>query len=152
MKTEYITPFLESAVTVIEQTCNVAPLRGDVEMTEVTLRDEHIWIVIGLAGQLTGDVLFGIHKQVALKIVSAMMGGFPVTSLDEMGKSAISELGNMISGNASMLLYNQGIQIDISPPRLYDESELLPIKGKAISVPLALGELGRLDVQVKISG
>ena len=47
-------------------------------------------------------------KSVALKLVSAMMGGYAIAEMDEMGQSAISELGNMISGNASTILYNQG--------------------------------------------
>ncbi|UFJ39114.1 chemotaxis protein CheX [Brevibacillus humidisoli] len=150
MKTEYITPFLESAATVIEQVCNVATLRGELELKEVSLREDHVWIMVGLVGQFSGDVLFGIHREVALKIVSAMMGGFPIADLDEMGKSAISELGNMISGNASTLLYSRGVQIDISPPILVDESAPPTFSGKALSIPLTLGEMGQMEVQVLV--
>ena len=60
-----------------------------------------------MTGQMEGDIVFGLHETVALKLVSAMMGGYPIAEMDEMGQSAISELGNMISGNASTILYNQ---------------------------------------------
>jgi chemotaxis protein CheX len=65
-----------------------------------------------------------------------------------MSKSAISELGNMISGNASTILYNQGIIIDITPPQVISNSDQLNISGKALTVPLNLGEIGQINLQV----
>jgi len=150
MNSQYINPFLESASTVIEQVCNVAITRGELGIKDVAFYDNHIWIKIGLTGQMQGDVIFGLHNEVALRVVSAMMGGFPIQEMDEMGKSAISELGNMISGNASTLLFNQGVAIDITPPQLIHDHETLPTSGKALTVPLNLGELGSLEIQVLV--
>ncbi len=42
--------------------------------------------------------------------------GMPVTELDDMATSAISELGNMIMGNAATIFSTKGIVIDITPP------------------------------------
>jgi len=148
MKAQYINPFLESASTVIQQVCNVPITRGELTVKDVAFYDDHIWIKIGMTGQLEGDVIFGLHNQVALRVVSAMMGGFPIEELDEMGKSAISELGNMISGNASTLLFNQGVAIDITPPQLVHDHGMLPADGKVLAVPLNLGDLGKLEIQV----
>lgn len=148
MKAQYINPFLESASTVIQQVCNVPITRGELTVKDVAFYDDHIWIKIGMTGQLEGDVIFGLHNQVALRVVSAMMGGFPIEELDELGKSAISELGNMISGNASTLLFNQGVAIDITPPQLVHDHGSLPADGKVLAVPLNLGELGKLEIQV----
>lgn len=150
MKSQYLNPFLESATSVIEQMCNVAPTRGDLAVKDVQLRDDHIWIKIGLTGQMQGDVIFGLHNEVAIRIISAMMGGFPISEIDEMGRSAISELGNMISGNASTILFNQGVAIDITPPELVDDHKVLKINGKALTVPLELGDLGKLEIQVVV--
>lgn len=108
MKAEVINPFLESARIVIEQVIQVSPSTGMLGIKDIELIDDHIWIQVGMTGQLSGDIIFGIAEQVALKIVSAMMGGYVITEMDEMGQSAISELGNMISGNASTILSNQG--------------------------------------------
>lgn len=150
MNSQYLNPFLESASMVIQQMCNVAPTRGDLDIKDVQLVDDHVWIKIGLTGQLKGDVIFGIHNQVAIRIISAMMGGFPIEEIDEMGKSAISELGNMISGNASTILFNQGVAIDITPPELVDDHRTLQVNGKALTIPLVLGELGELEIQVVV--
>jgi chemotaxis protein CheX len=54
----------------------------------------------------------------------------------------------MISGNASTILFNQGVAIDITPPQLVSDQAMLPAVGKALSVPLVLGELGRFEIQV----
>jgi chemotaxis protein CheX len=152
MKAQYINPFLESASTVIQQFCNVSVTQGEVVQRELTFHVDHTWIRIGMTGQFEGDVIFGLHNEVALKIVSAMMGGFPVSEMDEMGKSAISELGNMISGNASTLLYNQGMTIDITPPEIVQNYEMFSSKGsEALSVPLNLSEMGRMEIQVIVA-
>ncbi len=150
MKAQYINPFLESASTVIQQMCNISPKRGDLSIKDVTFYEDHIWIKIGMTGHIEGDVIFGLHKDVAMRIVSAMMGGFPISEMDEMGKSAISELGNMISGNASTILFNQGVAIDITPPQLVDDHQSMYGAGKALAVPLDLGHLGELEIQVLV--
>lgn len=149
MKAEYINPFLESASTVIEQVINVKPKTGKLEVKNVKFVEKYIWIQIGMTGQMNGDIVFGLHEDVALKMVSAMMGGFVVTELDEMGQSAISELGNMISGNASTLLYNSGVQVDITPPRIVQTATAAGfVPKKALSIPLIMDEIGQLDILV----
>jgi chemotaxis protein CheX len=150
MEAQCINPFLDSAKLVLEQIIQVSPDRGALEIREVSFLDKHIWIKIGMTGQMTGNVLFGIHEEVALKLVSAMMGGFTVTQIDDMSKSAISELGNMISGNASTILYNQGIIIDITPPQVISSSDQFDFNGQALTVPLDLGEIGQINIQVLI--
>lgn len=150
MQSAHINPFLESATLVIEQTCMVKPFRGDISIKNVSLENGYIWLQISLFGQLNGDVVFGFPEAVAIKLVSAMMGGYPVTEIDEMSQSAISELGNMISGNASTIMSNQGIQIDISPPRMISgavEDASLSTR-KAIAIPLKLENIGDFEIYV----
>jgi len=101
MKAEYINPFLESAKIVIEQLVQIKPATGQLGVKDIKFVENYIWIQIGLNGQMNGDIVFGLSEQVALKMVSAMMGGYVISEIDEMGRSAISELGNMISGNAA---------------------------------------------------
>ena len=53
-------------------------------------------ILIGLTGKISGNVVLSLSKNLALSIASAMMYGMPVNELDEISKSAIAELANMI--------------------------------------------------------
>ncbi|NJJ41172.1 chemotaxis protein CheX [Paenibacillus apii] len=152
MKAEVINPFLESARVVIEQVIQVSPSTGNLGIKDIELIDNHIWIKVGMTGQMSGDIVFGIAEHVALKMVSAMMGGYPIAEMDEMGQSAISELGNMISGNASTILSNQGVVVDITPPQVMKSENLTAfLPRKALSIPLVMDGIGELDIQVMIS-
>lgn len=152
MKAEYINPFLESARIVLEQLINVRPTTGQLGIKDVKFSENHIWIQIGMSGQMTGDIVFVLHEEVALKLVSAMMGGYLVTQMDEMSQSAISELGNMISGNASTILSNQGVRVDITPPRLIQSETAAAFEAKkALTIPLMMEQIGQLDIKVLIS-
>lgn len=152
MKAEVINPFLESARIVIEQVIQVSPSTGNLGVKEIQRIDDHIWIQVGMTGQLSGNIIFGIAEHVALRMVSIMMGGFTITEMDEMGQSAISELSNMISGNASTILSNQGVAVDITPPKVM-RSEHMTFEefSKALSIPLLMEGIGELDIQVMIS-
>ena len=152
VKAEYINPFLESASIVLEQVANVKPTTGQLGVKDVKFVEHYIWIQIGMTGQMTGDVVFGLHEAVALKLVSAMMGGFVLTEMDEMGQSAISELGNMISGNASTILFNKGVRVDITPPKLLQTAAMAGFEAKkALTIPLIMDGIGELDIQVLIT-
>jgi len=152
LKAEYINPFLESAQSVIEQVVQVRPSTGAVSVKNIKFVERYIWIHIGVNGQMNGDIIFGLQEDVALKMISAMMGGYAISELDEMGKSAISELSNMISGNASTILYNQGMAFDITPPRIVEMAQAAGFESsKALAVPLIIDGIGELDIQVLVS-
>ena len=152
MQAEYINPFLESAKNVIEQVIQVRPSTGEISVKNIKFVEQYIWIHIGLDGQLRGNIIFGISEDVALKIISAMMGGYMISEIDEMGRSAISELSNMISGNASTILSNQGMSVDITPPRIVELAQSAGFdQAKALTVPLIMDGIGQLDIQVLVS-
>ncbi len=151
MKAEYINPFLESARMVIEQMVQIRPSTGQLAIRDIKFQDNHVWIQIGLTGQMTGDIVFGLSESVAMRIISAMMGGFVITEIDDLGKSAISELGNMISGNASTMLYNQGVHVDITPPKIVDAKVTNFGTKRALAVPLIMDGIGEMEIQVLIA-
>jgi chemotaxis protein CheX len=152
MNADYINSFLESARLVIEQVAGVKPEAGQLGIKEIVAIDGYLWIHIGLTGSVDGNIMFGLHEDVALKMVSAMMGGYVLTELGEMGHSAISELGNMISGNASTILYDRGVKVDITPPKIVQSVESFKlIAKKALTIPLNMAGIGNLDIQVLIA-
>ncbi|MFD2610839.1 chemotaxis protein CheX [Paenibacillus gansuensis] len=152
MKAEYINPFLEAARIVIEQVINIRPSTGALGVKDVVFVEKYVWIQIGMTGQMSGDIVFGLHEEVALRLVSAMMGGYHITEMDDMTQSAISELGNMISGNASTMLFNQGVRVDITPPKLmHSASAAAFVPKRALTIPLIMDTIGELDIQVLIA-
>jgi chemotaxis protein CheX len=147
MNASYINPFLSSSITVIETLIQVKPSIGQLSVKPIADLEGYVWLKIGIVGQFKGDIIFCFPDQVAKDIVSAMMGGYPVTEMDEMCISAISELGNMISGNASTIMFNDGIRVDITPPNILNNSQL-PSQTNTISVPLQISNIGEFDIHM----
>lgn len=149
MKAEYINPFVEASQSVIKMLLNTEAKLGKLHLRNSPLSFDQVVIMIGVIGKIKGQVYFELSRDTAKKIASIMMGGMPVDELDEMSKSAVSEMGNMIMGNASTIFSNNNIGIDITPPALLT-GEKFEISNKVpnIVVPLELEGLGNISINI----
>lgn len=148
---EYINPFLMAATSIIKDICQIELKVGKPYVKETAFASDSVIIMIGVTGEMRGSVMIALSYNKALEIASNMMMGMPVTELDEMSISAISELGNMIMGNAATILSTKGVGIDITPPTLcrgnltitqsYTKNICIPLSGDDITI--------ELDVAVK---
>ena len=148
---EYINPFLMAATNIIKDICQIDMQVGKPYVKQTAFADDSVIIMIGITGAMRGSVIIALTYNKALEIASKMMMGMPVTELDEMATSAISELGNMIMGNAATILSTKGVGIDITPPTLcrgnltitqsYTKNICIPLSGDDITI--------ELDVAVK---
>lgn len=137
IKAEHLNPFLLSAKQVLQQVCNVDVQFGPISKDDFFVSGEPLFIMLGITGEITGQVCVVMGADTAKDIASRMMMGMPVDALDDMAKSALSELGNMMMGNAATLLSNNNVLIDITPPTLLVGSAILSSPEMAvIKVPL----------------
>jgi len=111
-----INPFLSSAVSVVQKTSQIQMTIGKPSVKETNFTDNSVLIMLGVTGQLEGQVIFEIKEENAKLLASKMMMGYEVPELDSMAMSAISELGNIIMGNSATEFFSKGITIDITPP------------------------------------
>jgi len=151
MNAEYIKSFIESAQSVIKMLLDIEAEPGDMYEKVSTFPVEQIIVMIGVTGRIKGQVCFELSEEIAKKIASSMMGGMPITELDYISMSAVSEMGNMIMGNASMILANKAIHIDITPPSLLT-GENIEMLGKVptIIAPLKLQGLGIINLNITV--
>jgi len=147
MQAELINPFLTSSIQVIETLANVRPTVGQLQLKRVQYAEHCVWLKINIHGQVERDIIFGFPERMAMNMVSAMLGGYTVTGLDDMCRSAVAELGNMICGNASTMMNHRGIHVDITPPQLMDDSDL-EWGQRAVSIPLTVGAIGEFDIHI----
>ncbi len=149
---EYINPFIEASQTVLLQIASMEAKLGKVYLKDSPHKSNTIAIIVGLTGKMRGQVIFTMSIPLGLEIASRMMGGMKVSELDEISKSAISELANMILGNTATILYNRGIDIDITPPSLImgENLQISTDKMKTICIPLVLGESGVLEIDLSV--
>ena len=118
IRAEQINPFLMSAKQVMQQVCGVDIKFGKIEKTPFHIDGNPMLIMLGITGELCGQACFVMTIDMAKQIASKMMMGMPVPEFDEMARSAISELGNMVMGNAATILSNNNVMIDITPPTI----------------------------------
>ena len=75
-------------------------------------------IVVGIVGEIKGNVVYCLDLENAKKIASVMMMGMPVNEFDDMAQSALSELANMLTATAATSFSGIGISVDISTPTM----------------------------------
>lgn len=119
IKVEYINPFLQAATKVFNDMCGIDLKIGKPYMSSPLVTEESIIIMIGITGEVKGQVIITFAHDTTLVIASKMMM-MQVNEIDEMVNSAIGELGNMILGNAATIFATQQISIDITPPTIGD--------------------------------
>ncbi len=153
MKVEYINPFIEAGQNIITETTGFLPKMGKIYIKNTPFKGDNVVILIGITGSVQGSVTISLRKTLACKIASAMMGGMPVAELDEIAKSAVSELSNMILGNAANIFYKNNISIDITPPTVLtgENMQISASKSAILCIPFEFdcGETMEIDLAYK---
>lgn len=149
MKAEHINPFIGASQNIIKILCNIDAKIGKVHSRTLTEPYNQLLIIIGLIGKIKGRVSFEMPTDTAKNIASIMMSGMPVEELDEISRSAICEMANMIMGNASTMFSNIGLSIDITPPTLITGEKIeMQSKVATIVVPLELETIGIINLNI----
>ena len=150
MRVEYINPFVESAMSVLKSTVSENVKRGTPKLSTSINNIQGVAIIVGLAGQVSGRVVLDMSEETALNVASSM-NGERLDCLDELVSATLTELGNMITGNAVTKLHEMGFKFDLTPPALFvgDNLRLTDSKVEALVVPLELEE-GNLCINVAI--
>ena len=153
MNAEYINPFITVSADMLQMVANIKSTKGKVFMKASPLTADNVVIIIGLTGEFKGQVFFSMSEKTACTVASGMMFGTEVPILDEMAKSAIAELGNMILGNIATKFYNDGVKIDITPPTILVGSNLAisTREIKTMCVPLEFENGGKMDIDIAIA-
>jgi chemotaxis protein CheX len=150
MNVKFLNPFVESAFEVLQAEAGVQSTRGDLGLEKEPYITEDVTVIISLVGRVDGNVFYSMTQQTAIQLVSRVMGE-PLEKFDVLAQSGIAELGNVITGRASVKLAAAGYEATISPPTL------LLGKGATIStldfprliVPM-IGEWGQITIHLAL--
>ena len=109
-----------------------------------------ISIVISLVGDVSGNIIYIMKDEDAKKIASKMMMGMEVNNLDNMSKSALSEMVNMVTGNVATNFSNINVNVDISPPTLFHGDTTIDVNNdQVISLIMQLDDC-IMDINVSL--
>lgn len=150
MRVEYINPFVEAAYNILTEVLGGEIKRGELYLKSTSMPVMGVAALVGLAGDVEGRVIFDMSIETALNIASRM-NEEEMKTLDEMAKATITELANMITGQAVTKLHDLGFRFDLTPPALFtgEKMELSDHKVEALIVPMETG-YGKVEVNVAI--
>lgn len=142
MDVKYINPFLTAFTKTLEQLSITDVQRGKMNKKSKLYVDLGVSASIMLNGGLKGNMVLSMSEDTAKKLVSTMMMGMPITSIDDMAKSAIGELASMIAGSLTSQLAALEVMLQIAPPLvLVEPAEISPLETLAIDFETLLGKI-----------
>ena len=150
MDVKHINPFIQAFFNIMPQV-GFSDIKKQGITVENDIKSKGIIINLGIVGDVKGNVAYIMDMESGKKIASKMMMGFPVNELDDMAQSAISELTNMLTANASINLANIGVNINISTPTLMygDNIQIKMNTEKILNVKLTADDIP-IDVNIAL--
>ena len=149
MNADVISAFTSAAQHVLEQ--EVGPpvevksprvQAGPVQLKEVT-------VVVALAKKVEGAILIGLSTDTALQYLSWALGE-QILDLNELARSGIGELGNIIAGAAAAQFSALGYSTIIFPPTVLMGGGKVSMMGFPRLVFAVEMRFGILDLQLAV--
>jgi chemotaxis protein CheX len=153
MKAEYANPFVLAAVQTFQKEIGVKLSRKDLRLKDSPVPGQEISVIIGVTGAVRGQVVLSLDDNVALAVAKAMLPGKVPAELKKLVNSAVSELANIITGQASILLAGDTGHIDITPPAIISgpgmRMDFLTMQTIALTF---LSEIGQFELNIALEG
>jgi chemotaxis protein CheX len=150
MDVKFLSPFVEAAKEVIQAEANTSLQRGELSLQHSALTTKEVSVLISLIGEVEGVVIYSLSSSTATGIVSQVIGQ-EFQEFDELAQSGIAEMGNVITGRATMMLSKTGFSADISPPTVIvgEGVQISTVDFTRIVVPL-FSSLGEITVHLSL--
>ncbi len=137
-----VTDSIQETVSKMLGVTSTKTLEENAESSPIKVED--FTIIIGIAGTITGQLIFGFKEEVVKKIAEKMIEQ-EVENLDELAISAVSELTNVLSGNATINLVEAGSKkLGMSPPSI--------VMGKSMRISTKINPITRYKIKVESFG
>ena len=149
---EHINPFLMASTKILKEMCFVDAKVGKPYIKSPAFFDNTLLIMIGITGEMRGQAMIAFEHNIACDIASKMIM-MPITEMDELSRSAICELGNMIMGNTATIFSTKGIAIDITPPTIGNGTMSFTNNfAQNICIPLIYEDNKVIEINIAIKG
>jgi len=149
---DHINPFLMASTKILKEMCFVDAKVGKPYIKSPAFFDNTLLIMIGITGEMRGQAMIAFEHSIACDIASKMIM-MPITEMDELARSAICELGNMIMGNTATIFSTKGIAIDITPPTVGNGTMSFTNNfAQNICIPLVYEDNKIIEINIAIKG
>ncbi|MEN4010538.1 MAG: chemotaxis protein CheX [Bellilinea sp.] len=150
MNVKFLNPFVEAAYEVLQAETGVQVERGELSLEQGMYITDDVTVILSLVGAVEGTVFYSLNKSSALRCASLMLGE-PLDEFDGLAQSGIAEIGNVITGRASMKLSQSGFESNISTPSLIlgSGASISTLDYPRLVVPL-LTEVGSVTIHLAL--
>jgi len=151
MNVEFINPFLQAAVTVLQTMAFTTPKVGKPFLKgKTTLSQSDLTGIVGLTGVINGSLAVSFSEAAILQVVSNMFGEAFKEINDEV-RDAVGEISNMICGDARRMLAEKGHEFQAAIPTVIEGKNhkiFHTLPGPVLVIPFTVGAADAFFVEV----
>ena len=150
MNVEYINSFYSATKSVFGLMLDLEVEMDKPKVIEGMSPSKDANVVLGVTGDVKGNVVFGFPNDMVLEMVK-IMSGMEVKEIDGFVSSALGEVANIIGGNAVTELSNSEYICDIVPPQIFvgEYTSISMANKKVICLPLKT-KIGELEINISL--
>jgi len=149
LKVEYMEPFVQAALTVLEEVSGSSPEPGPLGLAGTTFPAASTNIAARVGGCLAGDVVYSMSGPTAREL-AGMITGAKAHGFGRVMGSALARLGEMLARETGLALFRQGLDCVVSSPIIFQGLNVeFTVVEPALSVPIETSA-GRLLVSVAV--
>lgn len=120
----YINPFITSSIKIIKETTGLKVAKNNIRVVKGKVSLGGVGIILDIIGDVEGKVVFEFGRGMTIRLSSRMIEHSLIKfdnpqEFKKLLESAITELGNLISGRAITILEARGFKCDITPPQIF---------------------------------
>ena len=122
MRMELIQPFIGSLDAVLAEMMKTPAKIVDLTMEEEGYRRKGMAALVRFQGEIEGRIVLDMEPSAAAQVAGFLAGG-EVDPSESIVPEAVSELANMVIGNAVTQLNDRGFQFKVHPPEALSEEQ-----------------------------
>ena len=148
MNSQYVQMIISSFHSVLESIVSSPIVRSEIRKNQRDSGSQDILVMVGIVGDVDGQVYMSMDSQAGRSLASQMLGGIEVEDRDLM-VSAVSELCNMVVGNACINMSETNAQVDMMPPAIVTHITAGAAQEHHIyAISFSLDNLGNVDLDM----
>lgn len=153
MKAEHANIFIRCAVEVFQKEMGLKLTRNELAKKESPMPSLPVSIILGITGPLRGQVVYAMDENFAYRVARAMLPNRLPAEVRKMVNSAVSEMANIITGQASIALAGESDTIHLTPPAVMLARDLRIDFLDLPTIALRLiSEIGLLEINIALTG
>jgi len=155
MEVQMARPFINSVKTILQQMTSIdVETEGDFQPENNDIISYGVTSIINFAGKVKGRLLLDMEPDLAVDIAGRLTNEAYSSPKEHMVLAAISEINNIIAGDANTFLNNTyGLGLRLTPPVVFTGNKAIISIPKIPSVSIACRtSSGKLKVNIAFEG